>query len=148
MRLLALALLVPLALPRVLPAQTAADSAGIRAAALDYAEGWYEGSADRMTRAVSPELVKRIVVRDTLTGRDMVQGMGSSVLVNSTARGFGKGTPADKQAKDVKIYDIFRGAAVAKVTMADWIDYLQLARINGRWVIVNVLWERNTGPMH
>ncbi|MFN8653988.1 MAG: nuclear transport factor 2 family protein [Gemmatimonadales bacterium] len=131
-----------------LRAQTAADSAGIRSAALDYAEGWFEGNADRMTRAVSPELVKRIVVRDTASGKDMIQGMGSTVLVNSTRRGFGKATPADKQQKEVKIFDIYRGAAVAKVTMTDWIDYLQLARIDGRWVIVNVLWERKTGPEH
>jgi hypothetical protein len=129
-------------------AQSAADSAGIRAAALDYAEGWFEGNGDRMARAVSPELVKRIVVRDTVSGQDMIQGMGSSVLVNSTRRGFGKSTPPDKQEKEVRIYDVFRGAAVARVTMTDWIDYLQLARIEGRWVIVNVLWERKSGPMH
>lgn len=128
--------------------QTAADSAGVRSAALDYAEGWFEGNADRMTRAVSPELVKRIVVRDTASSKDMIQGMGSTVLINSTRRGFGKSTPVDKQEKEVKIYDIYRGAAVAKVTMTDWIDYLQLARIDGRWVIVNVLWERKTGPTH
>ncbi len=131
-----------------LRAQTAADSAGIRAAALDYAEGWFEGNADRIARAVSPELVKRIVVRDTASGRDMIQGMGSTVLINSTRRGFGKGTPVDKQRKEVAIYDIYRGVAVAKVTMTDWIDYLQLARIDGRWVIVNVLWERHAGPVH
>jgi Putative lumazine-binding len=129
-------------------AQTPADSAGIRAAALDYAEGWFEGNGDRMARAVSPELVKRIVVRDTVTGQDMIQTMGSSVLVNSTRRGFGSGTPPARQQKEVTILDIFRGAGVARVTMTDWIDYLQLARVNGRWVIVNVLWERKSGPMH
>ena len=32
-------------------AQTAADTTGIRAAALDYAEGWYSGDADRMAPA-------------------------------------------------------------------------------------------------
>jgi hypothetical protein len=26
--------------------------------------------------------------------------------------------------------------------MADWIDYIQMAKVDGRWVIVNVLWER------
>ncbi|MDQ3208913.1 MAG: nuclear transport factor 2 family protein, partial [Gemmatimonadota bacterium] len=64
-------------------AQTAADSAAIKATALDYAEGWYEGNGDRMARALHPELVKRIVVRDTTTGKSMVQGMGASVLVNT-----------------------------------------------------------------
>lgn len=141
-------LLLLTALAPTLRAQTAADTAGIRAAALDYAEGWFEGNPDRMARALSPELVKRIVVRDTVSGKDMIQGMGSTVLINNVRRGFGRSTPADKQQKDVRIYDIYRGAAVARVTMTDWIDYLQLARIDGRWVIVNVLWERKAGPEH
>ena len=148
MRVLPVLLLLPLVAAPSLRAQSAADSAGIRAAALDYAEGWFEGNADRMARAVSPELVKRIVVRDTVSGKDMIMGMGSTVLVNNVRRGFGKSTPADKQQKEVKIYDVYRGAAVAKVTMTDWIDYLQLARVDGRWVIVNVLWERKSGPEH
>jgi hypothetical protein len=131
-----------------LVAQTAADSAGIRSAALDYAEGWFEGNAERMARAVSPELVKRIVVRDTTTGHDVIQGMGATALINGTRRGFGKSTPVDKREKAVKILDIFRGAAVARITMTDWIDYLQLARIEGRWTIVNVLWEYKGGPTH
>jgi hypothetical protein len=25
--------------------------------------------------------------------------------------------------------------------MSDWIDYMHIAKFNGRWVIVNVLWE-------
>jgi putative lumazine-binding protein len=148
MRTFPLLLTLALVGTATLPAQTTADSAGIRAAALDYAEGWFEGNADRMARAVSPELVKRIVVRDTVSGKDMIMGMGSTVLVNNVRRGFGKNTPADKQQKEVRIYDIYRGAAVARVTMTDWIDYLQLARVDGRWVIVNVLWERKSGPEH
>jgi hypothetical protein len=123
-------------------AQSAADSTAIRATALDYAEGWYEGNAERMARALHPELVKRIVVRDTTTGRTMVQGMGASVLVNSTRHGYGKETPKERQQKEVAILDIFGNAASAKAVMADWVDYMQLGKVDGRWVIVNVLWER------
>ena len=123
-------------------AQTAADSTGIRTAALDYAEGWYSGDGDRMARAVHPELVKRILVTDTATGRAFVQTMGASALVNGARHGYGKTTPADRQQKDVRVLDVFGNAAVAKVIMADWIDYLQLVRADGRWQIVNVLWER------
>ena len=123
-------------------AQSAADSAAIRAAALDYAEGWYEGNAERMARALHPELVKRIVVRDTTTGKSMVQGMGASVLVNSARHGYGKETPRERQQKDVTILDIFGNAACAKAVMADWVDYMQLGKVDGRWLIVNVLWER------
>ena len=123
-------------------AQTASEAAAIRATALDYAEGWYAGDGDRMGRALHPELVKRILVSDTATGRSFVQTMGASALVNGTRHGYGRSTAADRQQKDVTVLDVFGNAAIAKVVMADWIDYLQLVRVDGRWVIVNVLWER------
>ncbi len=123
-------------------AQTAADSAAIRATALDYVEGWYEGNPQRMGRALHPELVKRIVIADTATGKSVLQNMGASALVNGTRHGYGKSTPKERQEKEVRILDIFGNAASARATMAEWIDYMQLAKVDGRWVIVNVLWER------
>jgi hypothetical protein len=126
-------------------AQSSADSAAIRATALDYVEGWYEGNAARMAKAVHPELVKRIVVSDTTTKRSVVQNMGASALVNGTRHGFGRSTAKDRQQKDVSILDIYGNAATAKSVMADWVDYMHLAKVDGRWVIVNVLWERKPG---
>jgi len=125
--------------------QSQADTAAIRATALDYVEGWYEGNPTRMARALHPELVKRIVVSDTATGKSVLQSMGPSALVNGTRHGYGKSTPKEQQQKDITILDIFGNAASAKATMAEWIDYLQLAKVDGRWVIVNVLWERKPG---
>lgn len=138
-------LLAALAAPTLGHAQSAADSSAIRATALDYVEGWYEGDGARMARAVHPELVKRIVVSDTATGRSVIQNMGATALVNGARRGWGKETPAERRRKDVTILDIFGNAATVKAVMADWIDYLQIAKVDGRWVIVNVLWERNPG---
>jgi hypothetical protein len=140
--LLAVTLLLAAALTNLGQAQSSADSAAIRTAALDYVEGWYEGNPERMARALHPELVKRIVVNDTATGRSVVQSMGASALVNGTRRGFGKETPKERRQKDVSVLDIFGNAASAKAVMADWVDYMQLAKVDGRWVIVNVLWER------
>jgi hypothetical protein len=137
-----LAIYVSLLLAVPAMAQSPADSAAIRATALDYVEGWYQGSAARMTRALHPELVKRIVVSDTTTGKSVLQNMGASALVNSTRHGYGKSTPRERQQKEVTILDLFENAASVRATMADWIDYMHLARVDGRWVIVNVLWER------
>jgi Putative lumazine-binding len=141
MRLFTVLVLTLLAAPAA-RAQTGADTSGIRGAALDYAEGWYAGDADRMARALHPELVKRIVVGDTATKRAFLQTMGATSLVNATRHGYGKRTPADRQQKDVTVLDVFGNAAVAKIVMADWIDYLQLGKVDGRWLIVNVLWEQ------
>lgn len=145
MRLATVSLVLLLAVPPAVRAQTSADSAAIRATALDYVEGWYEGNPERMGRALHPELVKRIVVSDTATGRSVLQNMGASALVNGTRHGYGKSTPKERQEKEVRILDIYGNAASARATMADWIDYMQLARVDGRWMIVNVLWERKPG---
>jgi len=135
------ALLLALALPRPARAQAAADSAGIRAAALDYIEGWYEGNAERMERALHPELAKRIVNTDPRNGRNSLGQMGALTLINNVRRGGGKDTPLDQRRKDVRILDIFGNTASVRIDAATWVDYLQVAKWNGRWVIVNVLWE-------
>jgi hypothetical protein len=136
-RLLAVALALA---PAAAGAQTAADSAGIRQAALDYIEGWYEGDATRMERALHPELAKRIV-QTMQNGRSRLDQMSALTLINGVRSGGGKSTPAAEQLKDLTILDIYQGAASARLNASGWVDYLHLARWNGRWVIVNVLWE-------
>ena len=128
-----------------LQAQTAADSAAIKKAALDYVEGWYEGNVERMERAVHPELAKRIVRTDQ-NGRSRLDQMSAMTLVLGVKRGGGKDTPVEQQQKDVFILDIFQNTASAKAIMSGWIDYMHLAKWNGEWKIVNVLWELKPQP--
>jgi len=120
-------------------AQTPADSAAIRAAALDYIEGWYTGNAERMTRALHPELAKRIV-QPGPEGRAL-QNMTAAQLIDYTGRGGGSRTPINRQQKDVTILDIYGNAAAVKIVAGDWIDYLHIGRFDDGWKIVNVLWE-------
>lgn len=127
-------------LPVALPAQAAADSAGIRQAALDYIDGYYTGDGARMERAVHPELAKRIV-RTNEQGRSQLGQMSAMSLVMGTRAGGGKDTPVAERREDVTILDIYQNAASAKIYASGWVDYLHLAKWNGRWVIVNVLWE-------
>src|SRR5262245_6432144 len=143
---LALTSMLAMALGTSARAQTPADSTAIRGAALDYIEGWYEGNAERMERALHPELAKRIV-RTTPEGKSRLDQMGAMTLVQGTRAGGGKSTPKEQQQKDVTILDIYRNAASVKIVASKWIDYLHLAKFNDRWVIVNVLWElKPTAP--
>ena len=129
-------------------AQTAsdADKEAIKQTALDYIEGWYEGNAERMERALHPELAKRIVRTDPKSGRSNLGQMSAMTLVQYTRSGGGKQTPKEKQQKDVSILDVFENAASVKVVASDWVDYLHMAKWSGRWVIVNVLWEMKPPP--
>ena len=121
-----------------LAAQTAADTAAIKQTALDYIEGWYDGNAERMERAVHPDLAKRIINTDQ-RGRNVLGHQSAMTLVLNTRRGGGKEDTARRT--DVRILDVFTNTASVRVDAGRWIDYLHIARWNGRWVIVNVLWE-------
>jgi hypothetical protein len=145
-RLSFLSLLVVFLVPHALSAQSAADSAAIRATALDYIDGWYAGDAARMERALHPELAKRIVMTDA-QGRSRLGQQSAMTLVQNTQRGGGKDTPADKRRDEVRILDVYQNAASVRIQAASWVDYLHVAKSNGRWVIVNVLWEMDPAAM-
>lgn len=142
-----LGLVAGLGAPLPSQAQAPADSVAITRAALDYIEGWYEADAERMARAVHPELVKRIVDEDPQSGRTWISGQGATRLVAATARGGAADTPEEERRTEVTILDIFRDAASVRVDAHAWIDYMHLARTEEGWKIVNVLWERRvTAP--
>ena len=117
------------------------DHAAIRQAALDYIEGFYDGDAARMERSLHPELAKRIAHPDAVSGRSHLAEMSALALTQFTRDKAGRPTPPAERQQDVFVLDVFENAASAKVIAASWIDYLHLSRFNGRWVIVNVLWE-------
>lgn len=124
-------------------AQTSEDLQAIRAVALDYGEGWYEGDAERMARALHPELAKRMVYTDPGSNTSRLSQQGAMTLVRNTERGGGVDAPVEERSSTVTVLDVFENAAAVKVEGPEWVDYLQMARWNGHWVIVNVLWELN-----
>lgn len=121
-------------------AVNAAAAEAIRRTALDYIEGWYEGNAERMERSLHPELAKRMVETSS-KGKSRLNQMSAMTLVQRTRRGGGKDTPRERRQRDVTILDVFQNAASVKIVASEWVDYLQMAKVDGRWVIVNVLWE-------
>jgi hypothetical protein len=121
------------------------DADGIKRAALDYAEGYYEGDAAKMERALHPDLAKRIVQKDA-RGNARVNHMSALSLVQVVRQGSGKNVPSSEHVKDVTILDALESSASVKLVMRDWVDYLHVGKVNGRWVIINVLWEMKPKP--
>jgi hypothetical protein len=119
-------------------AQTAADSAAIRATALDYIQGWYTNDGARMERALHPHLAKRLVWADST---------GKSHLVDLTALELIQGTkahtpaPATERRHDLSILSTYGNVAMVRIEASDWVDFLQEVKWNGSWKILNVVWE-------
>ncbi len=127
-------------------AQTTADSLAIEKACRDYVEGWAEGDAGRVARGVSPELVKRTIGKDQ-DGASYTSDMSASMLVAATKRNRGGVVMRDLEpdkplSLEVTIYDIASEFALAKTvnTKYGFFDYCQMAKVNGEWKVINVLW--------
>jgi hypothetical protein len=43
----------------------------------------------------------------------------------------------------VEVLNIYRDIASVRTGCADYIDYVHLAKSEEKWMIVNVLWQRN-----
>jgi len=116
------------------------DRAALEAAVRDYIDGWYEGDAARMARALHPDLAKRRVV--TLPDGSMIlDDATADAMVAFTKAGFGKKQVQAAQKNEVVILDISEGIATAKSVTPDFIDYIHLAKFGTQWKIVNVLWR-------
>lgn len=131
--------LVAQAAPR---APSAADSAGVRAAVLDYVEAIYRVDTARIVRSVRPEMAKRgyFVARGQAGYTSAPMTFAELLSVARTWNASGR-VNADTAPREVIILDLLDQTASAKL-VAQWgIDYMHLAKYDGRWMIVNVLWQ-------
>lgn len=135
-------MLAALALSISIKAQSPQDSAAIRTAALYYVEGFFTADSGRLAKAMSPELVKRII--DRRSGKDKLTTIGLKELIGYTKMGkLPDKNPEQAFNARIDIYDITGGIALAKVStnkMPEFFDYIQAGKMNGEWKIINVLW--------
>lgn len=112
----------------------------IKATIKDYIEGYYEGNAERVKSALAPELAKRFVAKKK-DGVEVLKDGSAAHFIELTATQDGpKSYPIGKRKLEIKIFEIDGKIASAKAIGQDWIDYIHLCRINGKWTIVNVVW--------
>jgi len=116
------------------------DEDAIRAVALDYVEGWFDGDATRMGRALHPEFVKRCrgIEGDD---PDALETLTAKEMIDATASGEGRGEDADDRQISVQIS--YLSGEIASVTWLchRYVDLLQLVRMPEGWRIVNAVWR-------
>lgn len=76
------------------------------------------------------------------TERGELQTMTATQLIDVTRKGGGSAMPLSERRNDVKITGIYGNAATVTIDAAGWVDFLHVGKVNGKWVIINVLWER------
>jgi hypothetical protein len=135
-----------LALAAGAPVAAATEDDAVRAAALDYAEGWHTGDEERVARTLHPDMLRQRVVREVLGDAEIVQVMDAAAVIRATREGMGKGIDASLTSLRVAILERHGNMAVARVVSPLYVEYLQMVRWQGRWVVLSVLWGTVAAP--
>lgn len=117
------------------------DGVAIRATARDYIEAYYTADVVRMEHALHPDVVKRSIITDPKTHRSAIASMGARMVIERTRDGVGRSIPDGRRREDLTVLDRVDDTAMVKIVAADSIDFLQMAKLDGEWKIVNVLWS-------
>jgi len=129
--------------------QSRQDSLEIRQVALDYIESQHNVNPAQFERAAHPRMVKRTFWKDKKTGKEYLGETftDAMILLAETYNLKGDKFPENPK-KEVIILDIYDKIASVKLIADDWIDYMHIVKLNGKWQIVNVLWQFNDSENH
>jgi hypothetical protein len=119
------------------------DTALIVATAHDYFDGWFDGDASRMARALHRDLVKRSPGEDQASTLSFVT---AAQMIRWTDEGAGvqvASALADR-AIEVDVLDIKGDIASVLVRSEPYHEYLHLVRTREGWKIANALWCSTT----
>jgi hypothetical protein len=123
-------------------AQTDADREAVRQAALDYVEGVYNVDPSRIERSVHPKLVKLGFSRPPDEDAYHPGSTTTFERLVEIAKNYNKEGKLSKDApKEITILDALDQTASVKL-VAEWgVDYMHLAKFDGKWMIVHVLFQ-------
>ena len=116
------------------------DAAAIRACLLDYFEGWFDGDAVRMDRALHPGLAKHALGQgpDRSGALDLTT---KDEMVEATRLGRGRSRDVPDRAIRIDIASVSGDIASAIVHSAVYVEYALLARTTDGWRITSTLWH-------
>jgi hypothetical protein len=122
------------------PEATADDFAAIRATMLDYFEGWFDGVAERMDRALHAGLAKHALGQDSARS-EALDVTTKDEMVEATRQGLGKRRDTADRAIRIDIAAVSGDIASVIVHSAVYIEYVLLARTSDGWRITGTLWR-------
>jgi len=119
---------------------TGSGEDAVRAVVADYVEGWFDGDARRMERALHPELVKRCrgIAGDD---PDALETLSARDMIGATAEGAGRGEYASDRQIEVKLDYLSDGLAGVQCFCHRYVDLLHLIDMPEGWRIVNSVWR-------
>ena len=116
------------------------DAAAIRRCILDYFEGWFDGDAERMDRALHPGLAKHAIGQDPARSGTL-DATTKDEMVEATRQGRGRQRDVPDRAIRIDIASVSGDIASVVVHSAVYVEYVLLARTSAGWQITGALWR-------
>ena len=117
------------------------DHEAVERAVLDYVEAVEQGKPELIERGVHRDLAKFGFHRENPGDAFRVIPMTFDQLVELAATMKEKGYVPDNPEHSVEIFEVLDQTASVKLTAFWGIDYMHLAKYDGQWKIVQVLWQ-------
>ena len=125
--------------------QSEQEKTNVQRAIMDYIEGFYEGDSIKITRSISPEVVKYGYWKDEKSGKYGGEAMTYQQMIEYSVNIKKKNRQQPATAiKRADIFEIQDQTASGKVTAWWGTDYVLLEKINNKWMIRMVMWQ---GPL-
>lgn len=117
------------------------DETAVHQAALDYVEALYEVDSTRIARSVHPDLVKYGYYRrdGAYRGTPMTYDQLKTLAMNWNRDP--QRVHPDSARKRVVVFEVLDKTASAKVDVHWGTDYMHLTKVEGRWMIQQILWQ-------
>ena len=118
----------------------ATEKSQIEKAIHNYVDAFYQADTSKAYESIARDLAKR----GYYTGKDgkgYESKMSFEQLVKLAKRWKSTVNITAQSPKKISVFDVLDRIASAKVEAHWGIDYFHLAKINGKWMIINVLWQ-------
>ncbi len=119
-----------------------AEREAVERAVKDYVEAIYQAKPELIERSVHPALEKMGMYRPDAGTAYRLPGKMTFEQLRDLAANWNKdGSQGKDLAYDITVHDVMDVSASAKLRAKWGVDHMHLAKSDGRWKIVQILWQ-------
>lgn len=118
------------------------DSSEIKRISLGYLIALQELKPDLMNEVMNDSLNKVTVGFSRKLRKETVTAITKNRMIEN-ARGWNKSNTRfpPKPNNQIKVLDIYHRIATVKLYSDNWVEYLHLIKLDGKWSIINLVWQ-------
>jgi hypothetical protein len=131
--------------PNVLPSgnyNPDSEKEAIKSAVKNYYEGSFENDITKLEKAVSPEMRIAQFTKLPQGGREFISRVGIVMIMEAT-RAKLRQIPDEQRKVNIDILDVMDKMAFVEAITSMSTSYLQLAKMDDEWKIINILSKQN-----